>query len=819
MRSNGFPGSMMSSPLPSPTLIPVLSAPAPAPRPRIVQVSLPTRLAEMEKLLAADGSAGVTPEGIEVRPLLVGSPMDLAAVDRYIVVLDLDRSAIASDLNFRTQLRSGGARSLGFASLLLAAYLAVSAWVTKPLLRLADLDAKALSSASDSTRDRVPANEVSRVRTRSPALSEARQSRNDPTQSRQRSSPDALPDVTLLLDESLAILATQLDDDGQSELGIEHLGDLLSGEIVDHVAATMRLLERGASDAFEFAVGSTIYRAMLEHRDDGFVLQIAEGDGDIVPDADPSVAAAAILSDLLTTLPVSVIETDSQGVIEYANRGIFGAPGPDEIIGRSIGDVLPIEYAEAGRQAMRQARKTSQPQTFVVPAAGAPDGLGWTNYVVANAVDDGISYFILSTELEAEPAVDDPEPVDTFALEEQIWSLELKVSEYEEEIAGLNAAVEEARSRVADTAVASTSLVDGISTPMTDVVRLTHAIGSGDVPKQVRGDVDALWTAVTSLAGALDGQLETSFGNALVKPETSEDERFHLATLLDEVAIEAGAKAPNVSSRISAFVQPSLPKWLFGNEHEARSAVLQMADFARLVCHDRPLIFAAMQDASTGRSIQVRFEVQIPPPRLDDDALAILRGCIRGELDEADLVDAFGGAHVNTLLPDGDSPDIELVTVNDEATVLRCSMSFELAEDLDADHSWIRGLRTLIIQETGDDGNGIQSALSAFGIIGYVVSGEKDLVDALRIAEDYANPYRLVIADVDTPQLESFVGQLFDGDAPVVLVGKKSESAMVGAISAGYNGYIAKPVRQVDLLEVILSTVEPPASSTHANAA
>jgi CheY-like chemotaxis protein len=267
------------------------------------------------------------------------------------------------------------------------------------------------------------------------------------------------------------------------------------------------------------------------------------------------------------------------------------------------------------------------------------------------------------------------------------------------------------------------------------------------------------------------------------------------------------------------LVPPSLPKWVRGDVGALRASIGQMVEIARIVAFERPLVLTAAQEASKARSVQVRFSIQIPPPKLDGDALETLRACIGGSGKDDG---ALSGDFSDMVFGDARRPEkapLELVAADDQAAVLRCSAEFEIAEEAESDQSWVRGLRTLIIQDAATVDNGIQPALGAFGIIGYVVTDEQDLIAALKIAEEYSNPYRLVLADVDTTDLEAFVSHLFDGDAPVVLVGTESESAMVGALSAGYDGYLAKPVRQVDLLEVILSTVEPPQHGSQARAA
>lgn len=760
-----------------------------------------------------------------LRVVLLGNPFEPTSMQPYIAAIELDEEVVGADL-ISGMLQALSLLIAGVAVVLVAAHLLFGILVSRRLKPLAHLDESGVRHLASAQSARDVRDEVLLIRQSIGRLFANVGSATEPRNGVEYILPETLPDIWLRISDDLKVTDVQIGADdvssnGDSSIVLDDLSDLLSADVVDHVVSTLDIIDEGEEETFEFSVGVKSYRALMRAEAGSFTLEISESPADVHAVQPPTLETAEILAGLLEHLPVGVLDTDAHGAIRYANRPLFGAESSDSLVGRSLPDVLPQGTSEAARRAIREARRSQEPQRFSLHADAKRGIDPATVHVVPITTDADLSFFVLSIDaLEQSQESDGAEKVR--AMEQQLWELELKVSDYEERIAELSAVrvepVEPQSVEIDRTAGISADVID----PMRDLLAAAVA-QSGQVRSSDPDPERDVLSAVLSVARVLDDQLGTNLIEASQEFVPPDETRFHLATMLDEIAIAASERNQAAGSRISVFVQPSLPKWLYGNERESQAAILQMIEFAQLVASDRPLILAAMQDASEGRSVRVRFEVQIPPPVLDDDDMAILRGCITGEVPDDGLPSSISRVLQESASSPFDALDIELVKINDEATALRSSSNFEIAEEFDSDHSWVRGLRTLIIQEPGSSDNGIQAALSAFGIIGYVVSDEEDLVNALHLAEEYSNPYRFVLADVDTPHLESFVGQLFDGDAPVVLVGKKSESAMVGAISAGYSGYIAKPVRQVELLEVILSTVEPPeqsgAASNRASAA
>lgn len=760
------------------------------------------------------GSAGSASSGnSELRAIVVGNPFQPGSTQQYLIALELDEDVIASDLT------AGGLRAIalmiaGIAIVILIAYLLIDRLVTAPLGRLAR--AGSLDTWSDpvSNGNRRSRDEIVQAHERFASLISQGNDIRAGAEDGGYYLPGTLPDVRLRLDSELNVIETFVDADadgngGGSSLVVSHLSELLSTDVVEHVAETKEILEPGEQEAFEFSVGVKSYRGLLVAGDAGLTLEISESPAGVQAVSPPTVEVSQILAGLLEDLPVGVMDMDASGVLRYANYNVYGTKLEGDLVGKKLNDIVPSNVTGDAIQAVRDARHSLVRQTFIVPPDAARNRPGIRTHVVPVSENGELSLFVLALE-ETPASSSGADAGKVTALEEQLWGLELQVSEYESKIAELSKlqAVPDHAARSNDTD--TSELAAEVESPMQQLMDALAAVAVSNELSGSSNGTDELQAAVLSVATVLDRQLGTGLVDHSQTRGTPKESRFHLATLLDEIAITASERDHGNGSRISAFVQPSLPKWLFGREHEARQAIFQMIEYAQLVSADRPLILAAIQDASAGRSVQVRFEVQVPPPMLDDEEMELLRGCISGDVPDDGVPSSIRQRLEANRTTSFDALDIELVKINDEAMAIRCSSSFEIAEDLETEQSWVRGLRTLIIQASDSKANGIQTALDAFGIIGYVVQDEEALVDALRLAEEYSNPYRFVLADVDTPGLESFAYQLFDGEAPVVLVGKKSESAMVGAISAGYDGYLAKPVRQVDLLEVILSTVEPP---------
>jgi hypothetical protein len=755
----------------------------------------------LEALETPDGSARSAGSEVIVLPVESSSSSREAAALAEVAAIALDRGVIAADLEY-AQRQAAVHSVVAIAILVFAAYVLIWTFVLRPARRVtSELPRGQLVAGS-------VADELALL-----ALAARQSARTEAPASRPPlEAGSSLEDMQLLIDADLRILDSRVgsSDDAESDtsLDVSSLGDLLSETVVAYMSALVRELDEGEEDWFEFNAGRHRYDVQVTALGDReFLLELREiaetphraHDGSVT---DPS----EVLRKILAELPVVVVETDRRGVIRFANRPPFEMRAQN-FVGRQFIDIVPRDSARAAKDAMKAALEKRMPQSFVAERLDDDRLRRWVNDVAVIGSGESASIMIASAEIPLS-ARSLPVESESSLQAEKLWEAELRVSDYESEVQQLRLRLAEAERLAGDREIAMLALREQIAAPLATLYGAVRLIQPGDVPASTRPAIQTLRSTLDALAVVFEAQLDLSFRDTPLASGIGAIERIHLPTWLDEVAIELGHTGRLPSSRIRAVVQPSLPQWMRGDVGALRASILQLVEIARIVASDRPLVLAADQVASKARSVQVRFSIQIPPPLLDDQALATLRACIGAPGSETRSA-AFSDIVYGHGTSVGDD-SIELVAVEGLAAVLRCAAEFEIAEDAESDHAWVRGLRTLIIQDAAIVENGIQPALSAFGIIGYVVTDEQDLIAALKIAEEYSNPYRLVLADVDTTNLEAFVGHLFDGDAPVVLVGTESESAMVGALSAGYDGYLAKPVRQVDLLEVILSTVEPP---------
>ncbi len=563
------------------------------------------------------------------------------------------------------------------------------------------------------------------------------------------------------------------------------------------------------SEVFEFTAGGTAYLAELaRYDDDTFELgfQAAE-DLDVVPQPRRQTARPNELDALLSSLPVALLKIGSDGTVEFATGEFLGCK-PEDLVGRHLRSIIPDELASTFEASLDASTARETLEAVVVRSPSEGDRSNWLVTLSREDSDIPGGLLVAGARL-PETVAHAPEASESSSvrgLEEEVWSSAVRISELEaqlDQVVASLAAIELARQRKDDEIARIVSrLRPGLRTITNEVA----AIAQADVPASAKIRIEKIRSSADELTEALGTSPEDLMSLALTEDDSSKVERFSIPTLLDEIVV---GSATGQGAHLNVHVQASLPVWLVGDAHTARTAIERMTEIALLVSRNRVLTVAAHQEASEGRSIRVRFEVEIPSPPLDEQSVELIRGCLEGDLSDVDPNGSLDDMFRMSKLPD--IGDLKLtLAVTDAATVLRYATSFEIADEQASNTSWVRGLRTLIIQDPDHSDDGLQASLATCGIIGYVVSDESKLVEALRIAEDLSNPYRFVIADVDTPHLESFVTELFRGDAPVVLVGEKSEAAMLGALSAGYDGYLAKPVRQMDLLEVILSTVEPP---------
>ena len=735
-----------------------------------------------------------------------------SSVAETILVVELDRSVVAGDLRFGQE-RSIAGFVFGMIAVLLSAYLLVHLLVVRPL-RTTSLALMRRSSLADDARHAFepPIDEIASVRSAAAMAFDGLKRSDAGSETRSLFPPEKLPDITLTLDEHLAVLDSSVEsqDEGSTEsmsLNIQHVDELLSADVVEHIADTLSILNTGEEDRFEFSVGAQAYQARVRHNGNAFSLVVKQADAEIFTPESVSVEAASMLSDILVDLPFTVFEVDHRGIVRFANEAAASKEPGRSLVGRTVGDLVAPQHAADATTAIRNAIRTDKVQSFLTRNDRDGSPVQTMNHVVPVEFDRSVSAFVVGIPNTGH-SLQSAASSSTKDLEEKVWELEIKVSGYEEEIEQIrqNSYATEHVNGTADERM--TQVLETLSANAAAARSSVGDLLESELPRRARDAAESVASSLRDLVGVIEDETGRSSQLTESQPLLRETSQFHLGTLLDEIAISLGSDVPGEGARVSVMVHPSLPKTIVGNEQIVRVAIVQMVEYARLVAPDRAYLVSATQDESSGSSLQVRFELQIPAPRLTSEERTLLEQCLDGDVDAKRLSTSFQEMIGESQLYRGMS-DIEMVVVGREMTILRWSGAFQTGGDADDDHGWIRGLRTLIIQpdQTGD--SGVQDALSAFGIIGYIVSDADSLVEALKVAEEYSNPYRIVLADVETQNLEGFVGQLFDGEAPVVLIGNQSEAAIVSAISAGYSGYIAKPVRKIDLLEVILSTVDP----------
>ncbi len=528
------------------------------------------------------GSFGPGSGDVEIRPILIGNPFEPQSIQRYIVVFDFNRTALAADLTY------GGTRAIAMliaaiGLLILVSHLVFNRVVITRLNRLSQLDAFSIRRLESNPSPGLIRDEISRLQQHLANLVIDSTEHSGSEDSNETFLPDTLPDVLLRMDTDLSVTESHFDLAEAPILTLRNLSDLLSADVVDYVAKTVEYLQQGDEESFEFSIGIKSYCGLLRAHESDFSLAITESQPEAQTVTNPAAEAADVLSELMTSLPVGIMETDSRGLLRYANRNLFGSEPPTALIGRSLAAILPANVSEFADRAIRDARKSRESQKFAVPADELTNRPAYLNHVVPISEEDELTFFILSVEVPNTLQESDSKSERVATLEEQLWKLELQVSDYEQQIAELSKAESDWENTTSKSDFALVETAAEFADPMNRLLSAAKSTRNGKGRQDTGSSTSDIWSAAVAVAEILDSKLGTNLIGTSLEREAPSESRFHLATLLDELAIIASSRESPHGSRISAFVQPSLPKWLYGSVDETRIAILHMISLAQLV--------------------------------------------------------------------------------------------------------------------------------------------------------------------------------------------------------------------------------------------
>ena len=133
----------------------------------------------------------------------------------------------------------------------------------------------------------------------------------------------------------------------------------------------------------------------------------------------------------------------------------------------------------------------------------------------------------------------------------------------------------------------------------------------------------------------------------------------------------------------------------------------------------------------------------------------------------------------------------------------------------------LSGMPVLIVDDNYTNRILLQEMITSWGLVPTITANGKEAIDRFNKAFGSGTPYRLILLDMQMPELDGFDVAKIIKDAPsgkdvkiIVLssIGQRGDSDRCKEV--GISGYLPKPIKQSDLFDAIMMTMGLPSEET-----